>query len=334
MSSVFGPVRRALGLAVCLAAAGVAGCDSAPGIDGPRLIDRFGDFALLEPLAASRPTVDFAAGESVVFTARFNKQATWVLEIVGTESGAVRRIEGFSSELTAENARWTGGTTELPFFRDEPVEATLRFPTETADPTATTLTVLTPRAYPGEVVAAFEGGDNIRLGNFEFEFQGAGLSSEVPAAQGERFYLLRGTDNVLRNFFVGLIDILPRQAGTYLTVPTTVPEDLYVNFFAYSFGTPNTIAVVQLIADANGNRRFDDGIDTVFPFGDLPVTWTGWQAFSKSFAQLGISQQQAGQLVAVRVLLISDNNNQPTPALRVDYGIDYLTFTAGGPLEL
>lgn len=322
-------------LLLCLLAVAVAGCDHMTDPDGPSLVDRFGDFALLEPLEASTGAVDFAAGEAVTFSARFNKQTDWVLEIVGQQSGAVKRIEGFSNELSAANASWRGGTTELPLFKDEPVTASLFFPDEAgSDTTRVELAVLSPRAYPGDVVAAFEGGDNIRLGNFEFELQNFGISAEVPPAQGDGFYLFRGTDNVVNNFFVGLVELLPTGGDSYHAVPTTVPEDLYLNFFLYGFDTPNTIAVVQVIADANGNGVFNDGTDTVFPFGDVPIDFTGWRAFSKPLSELGLTQQQAGEIVNVRVLLISDNNSQPSPPLQVEYGIDYVTFTAGGPLQL
>jgi hypothetical protein len=316
----------------------LSGCDHATDmVDGPRLIDRFGEFNLLEPLAASQPTVDFAASESVVFTARFNKQVNWVVEITGQQSGAVKRIEGFSNELTAENARWDGGTTDLPLFKAEPVEAALLVPEEEGtDTTRTTIEVLSPREYEGIVVADFEGDDgpDINVGNFEFELNNAtGLSDEVPPGEGDAFYLFRGTDNVVNNFFVGLIDITPSE-GSFFEVPTSVPEDLYLNTFLYSFDTPHTIAVVQLIADANGSGAFEDGTDTAFPVIDIPVDWSGWRAFSIPLSTTEMTEAQAREIVAVRVLLISDNNSQPSPPLQVEYGIDYLTFTAGAPLQL
>ena len=149
-----------------------AGCDHVTdAIDGPRLVDRFGDFALLEPLEVSRQTVDFAGGESVFFTARFNKQVNWVVEITGEQSGAVKRIEGFSDELTADNAVWNGGTTDLPLFKNEPVDVALFVPDEIADTTFADVTVLAPRAYPGIVAAAFEGGEDITVFDPEFEFE-------------------------------------------------------------------------------------------------------------------------------------------------------------------
>lgn len=318
---------------------GAAGCDHlTEPIDGPRLIDRFGGFVLLEPLEASLSTADFAAGQQIVFTAGFNKQVDWVLEITGQSSGAIKRIEGFSNELTGANARWDGGTTELPFFSTELCDVTLIIENEDTDTLRTTVEVLSTKVYDGDLVADFNqpAGSDIFVGNFEFEFDPAsGLSSEVFPAEGEFFYLLRGTDNVLNNFFVGLIDIKASITGqTYFPVPTSVPEDLYFNMFLYSFETPHTIAVVQLIFDSNGSGEFEDGQDQVFPYGDIIVNWEGWLPFSKPLSEIGMTQAQVQQIVAVRVLLISDNNSQPSPPLPVDFGIDYITFTAGGPLQL
>ena len=343
------PRGFALGLVMLLGLAAV-GCDHATDFDGPSLIDRFGDFALLDPLEANRATVDFAEGESVTFSARFNKRVNWVLEIVGQESGAVKRFEDFSAELTAENTRWTGGTTELPFFKDEPVEARLFVPEEESDTTRASVEVLTPRSYPGIVIADFEGDDAIAVFDPEFEFEEIGISTEVPPAQGEGFYLLRGTDAPQTNFFVGTVRVFPPGGGTF-EVPTNVASELYFNCFLYGYGTAYTIAVVEVIVDANGNGTYDENgqgvpLDTVVPLGgdvEFPnigiVDFEGWQAYSEpasSFGKFGVglTDQQTQQIVAVNVVLISDENAQPNPPLQVEYGIDYLTFTAGGPLQL
>ena len=79
----------------------VSGCDhDTDSFDGPFLVDRFGEFELLEPLMSSRDAVDFGAGETVFFTASFNKRLDVVLEITGQESGAVKRFELFTNSLT------------------------------------------------------------------------------------------------------------------------------------------------------------------------------------------------------------------------------------------
>ncbi|MEM6782628.1 MAG: hypothetical protein AAF624_02710 [Bacteroidota bacterium] len=320
-----------------------AACDHATdGIDGPFLVDRFGDFTLIEPLVASQATVDFAGGETVTFEATFNKQSTWTIVIVGQESGAVKRIEGFSREISDQNAVWDGGTTDLPFFRTEAVEATLLIDGAVlAESPPTAVEVTTPRVYPGNVVTGFEADDNanVVLGNFEFEFDlmATGPSMEIPAAEGELFYLLRSTGGptVADPFFIGLTSIFPGAKGpTYFPVPTSIPEDLFFNAALYSFGTPNTIAVIQVGVDSNGNGVYNDGIDAVVSIIDQPVDWEGWRLFSIPFSDTIFTQEQLETIVAVRLLLISDNNGQPNPPLPVDYGVDFVTFTQGGPLEL
>ncbi len=247
---------------------GTAGCDHITEPDGPRLVDRFGPFTPLDPIAADRAAVDFAGGERVSFTGSFSKQVNWVIEVTGQESGAVKRIEGFSAQLDASNAAWKGGTTELPFFKDEPVEAALFVPSENSDTSRVTVEVTTPRTYPGNVFADFEGATDIFVGNFEFELENSGITSEVPAGQGDAFFLMRGTDDVVANFFAGLIDIRPEGAGLF-PVPTTVPEDLYFNFMVGGIGADFTIAVVQLVVDGNESGAYEVDQDTVFPFGDF-----------------------------------------------------------------
>ncbi|MEM1043737.1 MAG: hypothetical protein AAGI91_14060 [Bacteroidota bacterium] len=329
-------LTRGCALALLLSAA-LLGCDHATESAGPSLIVRFGEFDLQEPLSASQDMVDFAAGESVSFAARFNKPVNWIVEITGQESGAVRRIEGFSSELTEENARWIGGTTQLPLFREEAAEAALIIPDEESDTTRVTISVLTPRLYPGEVVTGFEDDEEAvtTLRNFEFELDAAsGPSMEVPAAEGETFYLLRGTDTVVDNFFVGLAEITSPSDDGYFTVPTNVPENLFFNAFLYNFGSSNTIAILDVVVDANGNGTFEDGTDAIFGSGDIRLEEPGWSQFSLSVSEFGLTEAQTQQIVAVRLVLISDNNTQPDPREPVDFGVDYVTFTSGGPLRL
>jgi hypothetical protein len=307
--------------------------------DGPALVDRFGDFAVLDNLVISQATVDFAAGETVFFTARFNKSVNWVVEITGAESGAVKRIEGFSFELTATNATWTGGTTDLPFFKAEMCTVRLLVPEEPTFADMGEVTVLSPKVYEGSLFSDFEedAGADIFFGNFEFELTNqTGRQNDMPAAQGDYYYLFEGTDNVVPNFFVGLINVNSTITGqTYAPLPTTVPENLYFNCFIYSGGGPHGIAVIQFAYDTNGNGVYDDGVDATFQLpGDFPLNWEGWRHIHHPMSDVGISQEQLEEIVAIRVLLISDLNSQPDPPLEVSFGIDFMTFTSGGPLEL
>jgi hypothetical protein len=307
--------------------------------DGPFLVDRFGEFAIIDNLVVSQPTVDFAAGETVFFTATFNKNVNWIIEITGQESGAVKRIEGFDREITAANATWTGGTTDLPFFKAEMCAVQLLVPEEPGFSDTAEVETLSSKIYNTNLFTDFEQSvsPDLFIGNFEFEFTAnTGLSNNM-AAEGNSFLLLEGTDAVVPNFFVGLIDINASFSGdTYADMPTTVPEELYFNCFMYSNGGPHGIAIIDFVFDSNDSGAFEDGQDATFRHSmDLQTaSWEGWQHVYYPMSETGISQDQLEKVVAIRLLLISDMNEQPNPPLQVSYGIDFINFTSGGPLEL
>jgi hypothetical protein len=255
------------------------------------------------------------------------------------ESGAVKRIEGFDRELNAGNATWKGGTTDLPFFRAEMCSVQLLVPEEPAFMDSGEVEVVSTKTYSGSLFTDFETdlGSNVFIGNFEFELTGnTGRQNNMPAAQGDYYFLLEGTDDVVPNFFVGLVDIKSAVTGeAYAPLPTTVPEDLYFNCFIYHDLSPYGIAVIQFITDTNNSGDFEDGQDATFQIsGDIPLNWDGWRHIHHPMSDIGISQAQLEKLVAIRLLLISDMNAQPDPPLQVTYGIDFMTFTKDGPLEL
>lgn len=309
--------------------------------DGPNLVDRFGPFDVKQNLSINVDSVNFTENQRVIFQAEFNKNVNWVVEITGRESGAVKRIEGFSRNLDASNAVWTGGTTELPFFRAEACDIRLTVPEvpdylDTAD-----VKVVGTKVYSGSLFMDFEGpdaADRIDIGNFEFDFNidSTGIRSFIPAAQGEQYLSLLGTDIVLpQGFFVGLIVLNKLDSQTTLDLPTTVPENLYFNCFLHSDGRAHTIAVFQFIVDSNDSGAFEDGQDQLFAVdGDFPVDWTGWRQISHPMSDAGMTQEQLEKLIGIRVLLISDNNTQPDPKKSVYFAVDYITFTGSQPLEL
>ncbi len=308
--------------------------------DGPFLVDRFGEFAIIENLVVSQPTVDFAAGETVYFTATFNKNVNWVVVITGSESGAVKRIEGFDRELTEANATWRGGTTDLPFFKAEMCSVELLVPEEPDFSDTGEVETLSTKTYDATVFTDFEEdlGPDAFIGNFEFEFTpNVGRQNNMPAAQGDYYFLLEGTDDVVPNFFVGLVDISAQVTGdTYINFPTTVPEELYFNVLMYSDGGPHGLAIIDFVFDSNDSGAYEDGQDATFrhPTDIQTATWQGWQHVSYPMSITGITQEQLEKVVAIRLLMISDMNAQPNPPLQVGYGVDFLCFTSGGPLEL
>ncbi len=310
-------------------------------IDGPNLIDRFGPFAVVSELEISRDTVDFGAGETVAFNAQFNKSVDWVVSITGAESGAVKRIEGFSSLVNSENATWIGGTTDLPFFRIERCTVELTVTEEDAFINTGEVEIASTRVYPGLLLTDFEAnpGTNIRVRNFQFEFNlaetGRLNSSVIPPAQGEFSLVLTGSDNA-QDPFVGLVEVYSLLTGsTYLQLPSLVPQNIFFNCFLYSDGRPNAIAIIQLVIDSNNNGTFEDGTDATYQPADIvAVTWTGWKPYSLTLANFGIPEADMGRILLARVLLINDRVNNPIPPDEIQYGIDFITFTQGQPLTL
>ncbi len=307
---------------------------------GPNLQDRFGPFEVDSELSLSRDSVNFAAGENVVFNAEFNKNVNWVITITGLESGAVIQIEDFSRIINSENATWTGRTSQLPFFKAEPCSVELTVPDEedfmgnTAE-----VVVLEPRVYSGSLYTDFEegSGQDIAIVNPEFELVGnTGISDAINPAQGDFILLMEGTDNVVPNYFVGIVELSPQMNdNTYVQFPTTVPENLFFNFFLYNDGRDHGICVIQFAFDTNDNGVFDDGPDEIFQLdGDYPLDFTGWRKFSHTMADVGIPQNKLQKIVMIRVLLISVRDTQPSPKLEVQLGLDYVTFTSGAPFQL
>jgi hypothetical protein len=277
----------------------------------------------------------------VIFSAQFNKNVDWRIEITGLESGAVRRIEGFSRTIQAENATWTGGTTILPFFRAEMCAVQLIIPEEPDFLDSANVEILGTKVYEGNLITDFEAnpGNSIQVGDFEFELAPeSGRKNDVVAGQGEYFFRLAGTDNAsggpTDNFFVGLAVILPSINGeTYFQVPTTNPQNLHLNYLLGGVGSPYTRAIISIHIDSNNNGQFDDGPDQGIEF-PIDPSYNGWRLQSFSFAETGLTSEQLSKLVACRLILISLNNLQPSPREEVEFKSDFITFTAGGPLQL
>jgi hypothetical protein len=336
-------MKKVLQVSLPILAAGLlllAGCQhDTDEFDGPFLVDRFGEFMVIDSLSVDRASVDFSAGESVNFAAQFNKRVDWFVVITGKESGAVKIIEGFDNTLSSSNAKWEGGTTELPFFREESCTVELIIPEADSLTMTAEVEVLGTRNYEGNVFTDFETdlGANVFFGNFEFELTNqTGRQNDGLSAEGDWYYRFEGTDDVVPNFFVGLINIDSEVTGQdYAPMPTPDPADCFFNCFIYADGGPHGIAVIQFVIDSNDSGAYEEGTDQTFQIeGDYPLNWVGWQHIFHPMSELGMTAEDMAKLVTIRVLLISDMNSQPEPPLQVDFGIDYMTFTAGQELKL
>jgi len=330
----------------------LSSCDRETDPVGPNLFDRFGPFEYVDSLKSTTDTVDFSLGESVSFSAGFNKNVPWVLTITGQLTGGKKIIRDFNPEVNALNSLWDGGTTELPLFKNEPCLVVLSVPEEPefADTLMVEVTGVKENSQGGIVAVDFESPliNEIQLGDFEFELsQFSGRNSNIPAAQGDFFYRLEGTDNEdvtptglpgpTNNFFVGLANIFPQANGNpdlvYFELPTSVPEQLYLNMFINGRGTPFTRVVLGLIIDTNDSGGFEDGQDEILSI-EFDPDYEGWRLQSFLVSDFGISQDQLNKLVGIQMVLISLNNIQPDPRQQVGFEMDYVIFTPQLPLSI
>lgn len=330
-------------IAVFLTAAVLTGCEHDDTPEDPNLIDRFGPFRVDENLSADRESVDFSQGQTVTFTAEFNKNVDWVIRIEGLESGAVKRIEGFDRLVGPNNAVWDGGTTDLPFFKEENCLVTFRVPEEPEFGDTLEISVEGLKAYGGSLLSDFEDapGSNIIVRDFQFELNlgetGRRDANVIPPAQGDFSLVITGSDNA-QDPFVGLIEVYAALSGnTYMQLPSNVPGSTYFNCFIYSDGRPHAIAILDLVIDSNDNGVFNEDQDALYSTGPIPVTWTGWRQYSLSLADFGISESEMDRILLSRVVLINDIANNPNdtgPPDEIQFGVDFMTFTQGGPLQL
>jgi len=124
------------------------------------------------------------------------------------------------------------------------------------------------------------------------------------------------------------------EGNTYFSAPSTDPSQLYFNVLVFN-ELPYSRLVVSFKVDSNDNGQFDNDTDNSFSFEydgifDSPA---GWNDLNVSMDEIGLSSTALTKIVAIEFVLISLNNIQPTPREPVGFGLDYLSFSVGEPLD-
>ncbi|MFM9983879.1 MAG: hypothetical protein ACKVOK_01515 [Flavobacteriales bacterium] len=316
-----------------------AGCKTDDEFDGPALNDLYGQFAIVQGLSATNYDVDFSTGEQTTFESSFSKNIDWVLEIKGLQSGAVKRIEGFSNLLNVDNATWNGTTTDLPMFKQESCAVQLTFLSET-DTLRDTLDVVGARINEGFVVSDFETGTN--PGWNSFVQTGANMSfavqSTIPAAQGNNYFNIGGTVNW--DWLIGLIN-MPASAygGTHYPLSEN-PELENFNVMIYKpEELSNGIMLFQFMEDDNLDGVFTTNVEDMFSL-EVQMDKNGWGQYSINYADLqtlingapsadiGNGIREPHKLLQISVLFLAN----PASGYANAY-LDYMIFTQNGILE-
>ncbi len=259
-------------------------------------------FVKLDSFRVSASSVNFETSQ-VYFNAAFSSEVTWFITIRGLKSGAVKKIIGLSSLLNSSNTTWNGNHDNLTFFQmNENAVAELSF-LGSAFILRDTITILLAKKYTSQGVVV---GDDVSLTTFE-GFEGkynfnsptwtygvfsdpaeliyGGLDSITPQFQGRHAFTIKGND-ANQNFFIGGLKRVLTVAE-YLSIPTD-PESVYVNFFLYGTGNPNSYVNYTFEESDNGMGTSIPNKDDSYQY-QFSLSHTGWKLFYVKYSQLSRS---------------------------------------------
>lgn len=310
--------------------------------DGPSVSEIYSDFAILSNFKADKDSVNFSTGETVVFSATFNKIVSWQITITGQTSKSVKRIEGKSKVIDVTNGLWEGSTTEYPIFTAEDCAAQLIIK-DVTDTITTSVKIIQPKKINGKLIANFESGLNPAW--TKFVQSGANMDFKVKAdsvaPQGKRYLNMAGT--VDWDYLIGLIDFPVTAFDSAATPLSANPNDVYFNCLIY--GESNTvttnpsIVLFQFKEDDNSDGTFNANNEDEYDY-QVTVNWVGWKLISIKYADIvtlinglpavpkGNGLHNPNKLNKLSMLDLADPNNGFASTK-----IDLLIFTTGKPLN-
>lgn len=316
------------------------GCQRNMETEGPSLNDLYGDFTVLEDFKASQVDVDFAANETVYFTARFSTITSWTITIKSSTSDATKVIEGRSSLINEENGMWDGSTTVFPSFGTGLCSVELWTEADSSVQN-TTVNVTGLRTPTGIVVADFESG--INPGWNIFAQSGANMTFRIAndqtVPQGSNYFDMGGEVNW--DWLIGLIDFPATAMPSSNFGFSNNPNDVFFNVALYRPDTlTNGVVLFQFKEDENGDGNFNTANEDMYSL-ELTKLEPGWQIVSIKYSELvslengqpaspkGNAQHNPDKLHTLSCLFLANPASGYSQAL-----MDYVIFTTDGPLKL
>lgn len=254
-----------------------------PDFEGPSIQELYSDFKLMQAFKANRDSVNFTQGETVQFSATFNKVVDWTIHIVGKKSHGVKRISGVSKQIDATNGVWDGSVSNFPMFMQEDCSVMLTI-NQVADTFRLNEKIIGTKPLNGFMVADFETG--LKPGWVRFAQTGANMDFQIKtdtlAPQGGKYFNMAGTVNW--DWLIGLIDYPASAYGSIKTFPLLSNADaVYFNCLIY--GVPNTnptLVLFQFKEDENGDGVINANTDDQYDF-QVNVDWVGWKLVSVKY---------------------------------------------------
>ncbi len=310
-------------------------------VEGPNIDDLLGEFGITEAFKADRDTVNFANGENVLFTAKFNKLTDWEIHITGQNSGAKKVMSGQSREINASNGTWEGSTTDLPFFKAENCDAELIIP-DITDTYTESVEVRAPKTNAGFLLSDFESGV-FDPGWTKFVQTGAdmdwGIKNDASGSPEKNHYLnMAGT--VSWDWLIGLLDFNATAYGANTFPLSSNADNEYFNCLLYGeAGNNESVILFQFKEDENSDGTFNETNEDMYAL-EVRVNWEGWQLVSVKYSDLtalengqpatpkGNGVHNPDKLGIVSVLDLAD----PAQGF-ASTRIDYLIFTQNNALQ-
>lgn len=319
---------------LCLTVLSLFSCrkDEINKLDGPSLEEMYGVFGVTETLFISRDSVDFAAGETVYFTAAMTKTSDWKFTITGLSSGAKKIITGTSKTISASDAIWDGSTTEFPIFRAEMCKVELTFEGE-SDTLTGFVKVLQPKVNTGYLLTDFESGFDPGWGYYiqsgaDMDFQ---IHTDATSPEGGSYYNMAGTVNW--DWLIGLIEFKATADGLVTYPLNTNPQNVYFNAMVYGEpGLTNSIILFQFQEDENADGSFNTAVDDQYSV-EIPINWVGWKLVSLNYNDIvtatnGNQTHNPDKIKQVNVLLLANPASGYAKSK-----LDYVIFTENSPLK-
>ncbi|MEI7977808.1 MAG: hypothetical protein WCI53_03100 [Bacteroidota bacterium] len=325
-------------------------CKKETAIEGPELVDIFGEFKVLEPLKASIKSPDFSLGNKVVYSTKLSIRTSWTIEVIGLNSGARKVFSGNDKDFSTNQITWNGSITFAPFFRkNEPVVARMTFENYPDTLYSDTIKIAGARPTPTVDILIDDFESPQRAYNTFTEGQQSYNSTAVnysgtSPAEKTRFFALAGNHGPTASLFIcgmGLsAKISQGTTDNYFKFSTDNPKKVFFNAYVYGWGDNKSELSVEFQEDDNLDGTYQPAEEGTYNYR-FKVDWLGWKLVSFNYDETKIStsggfgntdrngKKELDRISAVQFLLLAQAGT--SGATRV--GLDFASFTYFTPFQ-
>jgi hypothetical protein len=329
---------------------------------GPDLVGIYGPVTIVTPLAVNTPSVNFATGGMVFFTASFQNSAVWTITITGS-NGAQKVITGISKEINAENSTWAGQADFPPSFLAGSATATLSFKNSVVTESVSFNITAKPNSDLSSDVLVTDfvinrqicycslppaPNDTVPKNRWPNDWPGASNTNSTYTKPDGNAYMFMGPATAWQGGGSPYVDVLRISArnsivnyGKYYPLYAD-PSKVYFNIMVYNTGTPTWLQISFF-------EEEQDGTPGAGPDRHLTIkpNWIGWKLISVKYSDLIANNSAAAANVQpqkvsdIQIVLFSNvptanllaSPTDPMVNVNVSTAFDHITFTHNAPYQ-